>query len=828
VLRHRRSREVGPLGRSVSLRADQSVNENRYLCIHGHFYQPPRENPWLEGIELQDSAAPFHDWNERVTAECYAPNSAARILNAEGRIAKIVNNYSGISFNFGPTLLSWMKDKAPETYQGILDADKMSAQRFSGHGSALAQCYNHMIMPLANARDKLTQVIWGLEDFRFRFGRDPEGMWLPETAVDLETLDYMAREGIKFTILAPSQAKTMDGVDVTGQRIDPARVYRQKLPSGRSINLFFYDGPVSQAVAFERLLNDGGRFAQRILDALSDQREGPQLAHIATDGETYGHHHAFADMALAYALDHIESSGLAKITNYGEFLEKHPAEHEAEVLENTAWSCVHGVGRWNSNCGCNSGGHGEWNQEWRAPLRAALDWVRDEIALGYEEMARAFFKDPWAARNNYIHVILDRSPESRERFGATNFRRKSLKSGDRVNVWKLLEMQRHAMLMYTSCGWFFDELSGIETVQVIQYAGRVVQLAEELFGPGIEPRFLEKLALAKSNLPEHGDGAAIYEKFVKPASVDLLKVGAHYAMSSLFESYPDNTRIYAYSVDNKDYRLKRSGKMRLAFGKARLTSEITQESEMLMFGVLHFGDHNLHGGVALHASEEAYRDITKSIRDAFNRTDLAATIQGLDQGFAGRVYSLKNLFRDEQRKVLNEVLESTVEHSFSVAREIYKEEAQLLRFMNDCGIPIPRELKAAAEVALNGLLRQALTASQLDRSAIETLLEEMRIAGIPLDQSGLEIVLRRSLEKAADLFFDDPKNLTELARFRENLIAARALPFPLVLWSVQNRCYEVLQKIYPQMHENDARWTEQFRELAGLLSLSVPERTAGA
>ena len=804
------------------------MNENRYLCIHGHFYQPPRENPWLEGIELQDSAAPFHDWNERVTAECYAPNSAARILNAEGRIAKIVNNYSGISFNFGPTLLSWMKDKAPETYQGILDADKMSAQRFSGHGSALAQCYNHMIMPLANARDKLTQVIWGLEDFRFRFGRDPEGMWLPETAVDLETLDYMAREGIQFTILAPSQAKTMDGVDVTGQRIDPARVYRQKLPSGRSINLFFYDGPVSQAVAFERLLNDGGRFAQRILDALSDQREGPQLAHIATDGETYGHHHAFADMALAYALDHIESSGLAKITNYGEFLEKHPAEHEAEVLENTAWSCVHGVGRWNSNCGCNSGGHGEWNQEWRAPLRAALDWVRDEIALGYEEMARAFFKDPWAARNNYIHVILDRSPESRERFGATNFRRKSLKSGDRVNVWKLLEMQRHAMLMYTSCGWFFDELSGIETVQVIQYAGRVVQLAEELFGPGIEPRFLEKLALAKSNLPEHGDGAAIYEKFVKPASVDLLKVGAHYAMSSLFESYPDNTRIYAYSVDNKDYRLKRSGKMRLAFGKARLTSEITQESEMLMFGVLHFGDHNLHGGVALHASEEAYRDITKSIRDAFNRTDLAATIQGLDQGFAGRVYSLKNLFRDEQRKVLNEVLESTVEHSFSVAREIYKEEAQLLRFMNDCGIPIPRELKAAAEVALNGLLRQALTASQLDRSAIETLLEEMRIAGIPLDQSGLEIVLRRSLEKAADLFFDDPKNLTELARFRENLIAARALPFPLVLWSVQNRCYEVLQKIYPQMHENDARWTEQFRELAGLLSLSVPERTAGA
>ncbi len=404
------------------------MNDNRYLCIHGHFYQPPRENPWLEAIELQDSAAPYHDWNERITAECYAPNSAARILDAEGRIAKIVNNYSGISFNFGPTLLSWMKDKAPETYREILDADRASAQRFSGHGSAIAQCYNHMIMPLANARDKLTQVIWGIEDFRFRFGRDPEGMWLPETAVDLETLDLMAQQGIRFTILAPSQAKTMDCVDVTGQRIDPARVYRQKLPSGRSINLFFYDGPVSQAVAFEGLLNDGVRFARRLLDAFSDQREGPQLAHIATDGETYGHHHAFGDMALAYALDHIESSGLAKVTNYGEFLEKHPAEHDAEILENTAWSCVHGVGRWNANCGCNSGGHGEWNQEWRAPLREALDWLRDEIAPCYEKMAGRFFKDPWAARNNYIHVILDRSPENRERFAAANFRRKTVKA----------------------------------------------------------------------------------------------------------------------------------------------------------------------------------------------------------------------------------------------------------------------------------------------------------------------------------------------------------------------------------------------------------------
>lgn len=800
---------------------EHRVNQTRYVCIHGHFYQPPRENPWLEAIELQDSAAPYHDWNERVTAECYAPNSAARILDADGRIAKIVNNYSSISFNFGPTLLAWMRDKAPATYQAIIDADRVSAQRFSGHGSALAQCYNHMIMPLANARDKLTQVIWGIEDFRFRFGRDPEGMWLPETAVDLETLELMAREGIRFTILAPSQAEAVDGVDVTGQRIDPTRVYRQQLPSGRSMNLFFYDGPVSRAVAFERLLNDGGLFAQRILGILSDQREGAQLAHIATDGETYGHHHPFGDMALAYALNHIESKDLVKLTNYGEFLEKFPAEQDVEILENTAWSCIHGVGRWNSNCGCNSG-RSDWNQLWREPLRAALDWLRDEVAPRYEHMAGRFFKDPWTARNNYIHVILDRSPESRERFAAANFRRKATKGSDRVTIWKLLEMQRHAMLMYTSCGWFFDDLSGLETVQVIQYAGRVVQLAQELFGDSIEEQFLEKLALAESNLPEQGDGRSVYQRCVKPAAVDLLKLGAHYAMSSLFETYSDNTRIYAYSVDVKDYRLKRSGKMRLAFGKAKFTSEITQDSDMLMFGVLHFGDHNLHGGVGLLRSEEPYRELCKAARDAFSRSDLPATIHYLDQAFPGHTYSLKNLFHDEQRKVLTEVLEPTVDHSFAVARGMYEDQAQLLRFMYDIRMPIPKELQSTAEIALNGLMMHTLAALDLDGAAIETLLEEIRIAGITLDQAGLEIVVRRNIEECTDRFFQAPGNLEHLTRLSANVRAARSLPFPLVLWSPQNRCYEVLQKVYPNARDHGpAEWVDRFRELAELMQLRI-------
>ena len=794
----------------------------RYLCIHGHFYQPPRENAWLEVIEQQDSASPYHDWNERITAECYAPNGASRILDAEDRIVKIVNNYASLNFNFGPTLLSWLAEKAPETYRDILAADRTSAQRFSGHGSAMAQCYNHMIMPLANARDKFTQVYWGIQDFRYRFGREPEGMWLPETAVDLETLDLLALHGIRYTVLAPSQAKSMDGEDVSGDRIDPTRAYKLNLASGRSINLFFYDGPISRAVAFERLLNNGEQFARRLLSAFSDQRDWPQLAHIATDGETYGHHHRYGDMALSYALDYIESNGLAKITNYAEFLELHPPEHEVEIFENTAWSCVHGVERWGSNCGCNSGGSGEWNQEWREPLRAALDWLRDEVAPQYEKAASRYLKDPWAARNDYIHVILDRAPDSLERFGARHFRRKNLQRADRIQVWKLLELQRHAMLMYTSCGWFFDELSGIETVQVIQYAGRVVQLAEELFEDSIEHRFLEKLALAKSNIPEWRDGAQVYAKLVRPAMVDMLKLGAHYAISSLFEHVPENARIYSYELESKDYRLKRSGKMRLALGKARFTSRITQESEMLIFGVLHFGDHNLHGGVSVFTNDDAYRELVKVVRDAFTRSDVPDTIHLIDQSFGGHTYSLKNLFRDEQRKVMNEILKPALRGIESAYRQLYDNHAPLLRFMHECHIPTPNAMKMTAEIALNGMLRRALESGELNLELIQSLLEDVRMAGAVLEETSLEMTLRRNLEHGAQGFFQNPMDLSSLRKLREQVAVAKSLPLPLVLWSLQNLCYVVLEKTYPEMREKgESEWTAEFEQLAALLSLRV-------
>ena len=485
---------------------------NKFICIHGHFYQPPRENPWLEAITYQESAYPFHDWNERINAECYAPNTRARILDEKGVVIERVNNYSKISFDFGPTLLSWMEFKAPDTYQAVLEADKISRETFSGHGSAMAQCYSHMIMPLADSKDKYTQVYWGIRDFEFRFKRLPEGMWLPETAVDLETLQIMADLGIRFTVLAPHQAGRL----LDHGELDINQPYSVRLGAGRSINVFFYNGALSQSLAFENILQDGKCFAEKLMQ--TDNTDGPQLLSVATDGETYGHHHKFGDMALAFALKYIDDQVDARLTNFAEYLEKFPPQEEIEIIEKTSWSCAHGVGRWSSNCGCETGGHPEWNQGWRGPLRKALDWFQCRADSIFVEVGKGLFKDPWEARNRYIDIRINRY--DRDTFLAEQCQN-SLDESKKVVVLKLLELQSNAMLMYTSCGWFFNDISGIETEQILLYAGKAIQLAEEISGEVFEPHFLELLELAESNVLEKGNGSQIYKNVIEKARMDF-------------------------------------------------------------------------------------------------------------------------------------------------------------------------------------------------------------------------------------------------------------------------------------------------------------------
>ncbi len=786
----------------------------RYICIHGHFYQPPRENPWLEDIEVQDSAYPFHDWDERICAECYAPNTASRLLDGENRIVDLPNNYAKISFNFGPTLLAWMRLKAPETYAGILAADRMSQNNFSGHGSALAQAYNHPIMPLANRRDKYTQIVWGIRDFEFHFGRAPEGMWLPETAVDLETLDLMAEMGMRFTILAPHQARQARRigqeawVDVGNASIDPTMAYQINLPSGRKIAVFFYDGPISRAVAFEGLLKRGEDLALRLAVVFSDDRQWPQLSHIATDGETYGHHQRFGDMALTYALHYIEENHLAKLTNYGEYLAKCPPTHEAEIFESTSWSCAHGVERWRGDCGCNSGGHPGWNQVWRTPLREALDWLRDTLAPLFEEKAGQYLKDPWAARNDYIRVILDRGPKNLDNFLKGHASRE-LSGEDRVAVLKLLGVQRSAMLMYTSCGWFFDELSGLETVQVIQYAGRALRLMEDVGGKALENDFLARLEQAKSNLPEYDNGRLIYEKLVKPNMLDLEKVGAHYAVSSLFEVYPKQAKIYCYSADQEDYQLSEVGVARLAVGRVRITSETTGEAATLNFGALYFGEQNLCTGIQKFKDLEAYGAMVRDVSAGFATGEFPETIHRLDRHFGASSYSLRSLFRDEQRRVLNRIMESSLEGTRFTYRKSYDYHLAFMRFLIDMGIPLPEPLPCTAEFVLNFYLHQAFESGEIDPEAIQTLVVEARALKVNLDGVSLEYTLRLTLERLAAGFREAPGDFSALRQLAAAVSLAKAMPFEVMLWKVQNIYYEMARTVLPEW-----RWKAEHGEAA--------------
>jgi len=805
----------------------------RFVCIHAHFYQPPRENAWLEAVELQDSAYPYHDWNERITAECYGPNAASRILDEHGRIIDIVNNYSAISFNFGPTLLCWLERHAPEVYSAILEADRESGRRFSGHGSALAQAYNHMILPLANPRDKITQVLWGIKDFEYRFRRKPEGMWLPETAVDLATLEVLADCGILFTILAPRQAKRVKAMDknrwrdVSGTRIDPTRAYLIRLSSGKTINLFFYDGPVSRAVAFEGLLYKGETFAHRLLDAFPGERSEPALIHIATDGESYGHHHPNGDMALAYALHYIESHGLARITNYGEFLEKHPPTHEVEIFENSSWSCSHGIERWYADCGCNSGQHPNWRQTWRTPLREALDWLRDALAPAYEKEIQGLVKDPWAARNDYIRVIFARSQDIIAAFFEQNAS-KPLSDSDRIRVIELMELQRNAMLMYTSCGWFFDDVSGIETVQIIQYAGRVLQTAKKIFGESMEPHFLELLNKAESNLSAHGNGRRLYEKFVVPAIVDLKTVAAHYALSSLFEEYPEETSIYCYTVRQEAYRTSRVGRARLAIGQVAVTSQITLQSSRFSYGVMHWGDHNMSGCLMEDLPSEHDNRFADEIFDAFDKASFPETLLLLEKLLGPTHYSLRNLFRDQQRRILHMILESTLVDVEQSYRQINEANAPLLRFLTDKNIPPPQALLAAAQYVMDMDLIRSFEKEDTDGSVIQTLLESARLQGISLDSATLEITIRRRLESMMNRLLAAPADIRLLGEIEAIAHLLKALPFDVNLRRIQNIYYAIMKSYYPdclekasQENKEVQQWIGLFKSLGDILKVSV-------
>jgi len=707
---------------------------NKYVCIHGHFYQPPRENAWLETVEQQESARPFHDWNARINFECYAPNAAARILDDQGWITKIRNNYNRISFNFGPTLLTWLKENDPDAYSLLLKADKRSVERYGGHGSAMAQVHSHLIMPLCNYRDKVTQVTWGIRDFEHRFGRYPEGIWLAETAVDTETLEVLASHGIRYTVLAPRQAKAIRSSkfessklessklpsepptsnfelqtsnsqtsnsdpwrSVNADSIDTRRAYWCMLPSGRRIALFFYHGGVAQEVAFNGLLNSGRAFAQRMAGLL-DNSDEPQLAHIATDGESYGHHHRFGEMALADALNHLEDNGLATLTNYGQFLELHPPTWEVQIHENSSWSCVHGVERWRSNCGCNTGGRPDWHQRWRKPLRDTLDWLRDRLAPMFELEAARYLRDPWAARNDYIEVMLNRSDESVVAFLKKHIRRE-LSHLEEVKTLRLLELQRHAVLMYTSCGWFFDEISGIETNQILQYALRVMDYAQDVGGLDLHAEFNRRLAEAPSNV--FPNAAVSFEQNVVPTRVTLERVATHFAVASLFEDNPEGLDLFNYTASVEFFEKIEAGTPQFAAGRLVIRSRLSHAEKTFCFAVLYLGQQHIIGNISAEMPRTTFEEMFQRTAKAFRAAHLGEVIGILQEYFGPEKFTLATLFADEKVEIIKAITESSLASAESTFRNVFNDNYQLMTALQDAGLTLPDAWRNIASYVLN-------------------------------------------------------------------------------------------------------------------------------
>jgi alpha-amylase/alpha-mannosidase (GH57 family) len=778
------------------------VSAPRSIVIHGHFYQPPRENPWLEAVEVQDSAAPFHDWNERITAQCYAPNTAARRVDNANRILDIVDNFERISFNVGPTLFAWLDRHAPAVAGAIVAADRASVATRGGHGNALAQVYNHQIMPLATRADKVTQVRWGLEDFRLRFGREAEGMWLPETAADDETLEVLAEAGVRFTVLAPDQAARVRPLtggewNEVGPAIDPSRPYLWRGPRGLSLALFFYDGPISRAIAFEHLLERGEKLVARLLSAFSEARDWPQIVHIATDGESYGHHSRFGEMALAAALQILADDETVEVTSYGAFLAAHPPTHEAQIRQRTSWSCAHGVERWRADCGCRV--RGDWHQRWREPLREALDWLRDLTDAFYASRAGVHLRDPVAARDEYVRVILDRSPAQLEAFLAAH-QRAPLDAAARLETRRLLELQRNRLLMYTSCAWFFDEISGLEPVQILRYAAMTLQYLRELGGGHHEPEFVKRLAAAPSNVAEYGDGGEVHRRLVAPVMVDLRRVVAHYAITGLFTDHPEDAEVYAYRVVRLEEARDSAGGTALRIGHVRAESQITGDQWEGVYALAHFGGHDVTCALRAWEGPAAYDRVRDDLRARFVRASLADIVRGLDEHFPGEPFALPDLFLDERRGVLARVIASVLDKHEETYRAIWEENRKLVRYLREADAPIPDALALIARHVLEQAALAALARldviGPLPASVTEPLQEAWEL-GLALDLVPAKPALQRLVQDGLAAVAADPtvERITALQRLIED---ARAYQLRFGLWQTQNRFFFDIWRARPE------------------------------
>jgi alpha-amylase/alpha-mannosidase (GH57 family) len=803
----------------MSTRSDERKQAEIHLVLHGHFYQPPRENPWLEEIEREPSAHPYPNWNARIAEECYRVNGWARVFDDQGRVEEIANNYQHLSFNFGPTLLSWLCREAPQTYARILEADRRSAAERSGHGNAIAQAYGHAILPLCNPRDRLTQIRWGVRDFRYRFGREPEALWLPETAVDAETVEDLIAEGMRYLILAPRQARRVRPLapepgsgggwrDVSGAKIDPRAPYRlfSRRDRARFIDAFFYDGPISHAISFERVLDSSRQLVDKLWGGADQSRSEAQLVHSAVDGETFGHHMRHAERALSYAFVVEARRRGFQLTNYGEYLDRHPPREEVELEpgpegEGTSWSCAHGVGRWCRDCGCNAGAPAGWNQAWRAPLRAAVNLVRDEAASLFEEQGAELLRDVWAARDDYVELLLDGSGEARERF-LERHGREGGRLTRQVQAFKLLELQRHSLLAQTSCGWFFDDISGLEAVQVLRYAARTVQLMEELSGRSVERRLLETLSEARSNLEEMGTGADVYRRLVLPSAVGTRRLVALYAITDMFHDHPDAHGFFGHQIERLEKHRFASGPLSLIAGRLQVEHLRTGEHAGMTYALIHFGGHDFHCAVRPFAGIQEFRDFSERMGASFDRATITELLRAVDAHFGETYFGLRDLLPEEREDVLAALFGHLSERFAEMYTRLYQENRRAVNALVDTGLKLPREFRLAAEYTLSRQLNQEVRSQKRSRSqgSYRKALEIAREASLrgyllELDESReifgemLVEAVRRLVSDRSDQACGEAREISELAE---------ALELEIPLDPAQDLLYQLLRDGGPE------------------------------
>lgn len=562
-------------------------------------------------------------------------------------------------------------------------------------------------------------------------------------------------------------------------------------------------------------MTNGEILASRLIKAVSDEK----ILSIAVDGETFGHHKKFGDMALAYCIRKIQKDPNVQNSIYSHFLENNTPNHEVHIIQNSSWSCAHKVGRWSDDCGCNINNFPNWNQKWRKPLREAIDLLRDTLASFYEEKMSLYFKDPWEIRNNYIELILNRSEEAANNF-LKKYCQKDLSEEEKISILKLLEMQRHLMLSYTSCGWFFDDISGIESMQILSFAARVLQLAKELNSKfsDLEESFINILELAKSNIKKNG--AYLYKTFILPQVLDLTDIAVDFIISSFFEQKKESSLVYIYSIITKFHKLLISEEKKLSFGKIFVSSKITLDKKSVYFVALLYSEHEVV--IGLSEKKEDFFNSLKEIQKSFKSKNFQNTINLIKKTFVSHDFSFWSLFKEDQRHILKKLFCPAIFEIEKTLDKVHNLHYSIMKDLKDKKIPIPQIIIKSLDLALNAELTDLLSEKDLNLLKLEEITNRILEWKFAIDLNNITFLATKKLEHFIKIFSQD-YNILYLQNFLNLYETLSFFNLPWNLWKAQNLYFKILKSPQFQKIKVDTTSFEKFKIVGKYLKVKVEE-----